>query len=220
MLQIDESQPDVRHMSQQRGFYPFAKRIFDIFFSLLAIFSLLPLLLILALIISMNGGRPIFTHARVGRDGELFYCLKFRTMVIDSEKVLLDLLEKDENARREWKANKKLSDDPRVTPFGRFLRRSSLDELPQFVNVILGQMSVVGPRPITAAEMAEYGDKSEIVTSVSPGVTGLWQVGGRNDLTLAERCAMDVAYVKRANFMLDLQIIWRTVAAVLRMSGQ
>ncbi len=201
-------------------FYHLPKRLFDIAFSMAAILLLLPLFIGTAVVVGIGGGKPFFSHERIGKNGKPFKCFKFRTMVPEAEKVLSDLLESDDNARAEWVVNRKLEDDPRITRVGHFLRKSSIDELPQFANVLLGEMSVVGPRPITASEMKQYGDAAKTVTSVLPGVTGLWQVSGRNQLTLKERRDMDLAYVRSATFGLDIKIIFKTVLAVLRLSGQ
>jgi exopolysaccharide production protein ExoY len=178
-------------------------------------------LCIIALLVRIDAGPALFAHWRVGRGGKAFGCLKFRTMVPDAERRLAALLEADPAARAEWEATRKLRNDPRVTWIGRFLRASSLDELPQLLNVLRGEMSLVGPRPVLASELAiHYGPiATERYESVRPGITGLWQVSGRSDTSYAERVALDVAYVARPSLREDLRILLRTPAAVLLRRG-
>lgn len=222
MVFVNYSEPDQTQTQTQALTlrYLAVKRAFDVFFSGLVLVCLAPLFLFIILCILFDGGAPIFVHQRVGRNGEIFGCFKFRTMARHADEVLKQHLSSNPEARSEWESTRKLSKDPRITALGRFLRKSSLDELPQFWNVILGQMSVVGPRPITKDEMSEYEDAASTVTSVLPGITGLWQVSGRNGLTLAQRREMDIAYVQNASFALDVRLILQTVGAVLRRSGQ
>lgn len=226
MISLSETDPSgsdavrVSGSHRSKSAYRRAKRQFDFLFSALLLILIAPLLLLIAIAIYLEGGAPFFAHERVGRKGRTFRCLKFRTMARDADKLLAELLESSPEARAEWEETRKLTNDPRVTPLGNFLRRSSLDELPQFFNVLIGNMSVVGPRPITAPEMEEYGDAAKTVTSVLPGVTGLWQVSGRNDLTLQERRAMDLEYIEKASLGFDFRIIGKTILAVLKMSGQ
>lgn len=184
------------------------------------LFLLSPLLLAVAWWIWRCDGAPVlFGHYRVGRSGRLFRCLKFRTMYTDSEPLLADLLQSDANARAEWERDQKLVEDPRVTPVGRFLRRTSLDELPQLINVLRGEMSLVGPRPITVAELTRYGRVRWDYLSVAPGMTGLWQVCGRNNTSYAQRVRLDDHYIGERSFWLDLWILLRTVKVVLRRDG-
>ena len=179
-----------------------------------------PLMLVIAALIWRRDGFPaLFAHYRVGRNGELFQCFKFRSMCRDSERVLSELLRDNPRAREEWARDQKLADDPRITPVGRFLRRTSLDELPQLFNVLRGEMSLVGPRPITPNELNRYGPERWHYLAVRPGITGLWQVSGRNDLSYDERVALDRRYVESRGFWLDLEILLRTVAVVLRRDG-
>lgn len=175
---------------------------------------------IAAWLIWKRDGAPIlFGHYRVGQDGRLFRCLKFRTMVRDSEAVLARLLREDPQARAEWERDQKLADDPRITPVGRFLRRTSLDELPQLFNVLRGQMLLVGPRPITAGELERYRQARWHYLCVRPGMTGLWQVSGRNDTSYDERVELDRRYVERRSAWMDCGILLRTVKVVLRSEG-
>jgi exopolysaccharide production protein ExoY len=181
---------------------------------------ILPLLLGIALAIYVLDGRPIFfVQQRVGRDGAMFPCMKFRSMAVDADLQLQDLLARDATARAEWACAHKLRRDPRITPFGAFLRRSSFDELPQIFNVLLGDMSLVGPRPIVKAEILRYGSHFKSYCSVRPGITGLWQVSGRNDVSYRTRVAMDVVYAKKKNLRTDLWLILLTVPAVLFKRG-
>jgi exopolysaccharide production protein ExoY len=180
----------------------------------------MPLMIAIALAVYANDGGPVlFRHRRVGRNGKTFYCLKFRTMAVDAEVRLADLLASDPVARAEWAADFKLRHDPRVTRIGAFLRRSSLDELPQLFNLMRGEMSLVGPRPIVEAEIARYGWRFRHYCAVKPGITGLWQVSGRNDVSYRSRVAMDCIYAKRKSPWLDLWVLAVTVPAVLAKRG-
>lgn len=195
-------------------------RIFDVVLSLAALTILLPLLLVVALAVRLTSKGPaIFRHRRIGRNGREFYCFKFRTMVCDADKRLATLLRENPAARAEWERDHKLRNDPRITPIGVFLRKTSLDELPQIFNVLLGTMSWVGPRPIVAGEIIRYGHRFTAYCAVRPGITGLWQVSGRNDTSYRRRVAMDVLYVRTRNLRLYGLIIFRTVPAVLRQHG-
>ena len=177
-------------------------------------------MLVIALLVWRTDGAPVlFAHYRVGRGGKLFRCLKFRSMRRDSQQVLARLLERDPQARAEWQRDHKLRVDPRITPIGRFLRRTSLDELPQLLNVLRGEMSLVGPRPITVPELTKYGHVRWHYLSVTPGITGLWQVSGRNDTSYDERVDLDRRYVESRTLSGDLMILFRTVRVVLTRQG-
>jgi len=179
-----------------------------------------PALLAITLLVWQAGGSPIFFgHWRVGRDGRLFRCLKFRTMRVDAEQALARLLATDPAARAEWQRDQKLAHDPRITPIGRILRKTSLDELPQLLNVLRGDMCFVGPRPVTPAELMRYGAVRWHYVSVTPGITGLWQVSGRNRTTYDERVALDKHYVETRSLWGDLRILARTVRVVLTGHG-
>jgi lipopolysaccharide/colanic/teichoic acid biosynthesis glycosyltransferase len=179
-----------------------------------------PLMAIVAFLIWRHDGAPVlFAHYRVGHEGRLFRCMKFRTMFRDAERELADALQNDPQARAEWERNQKLGNDPRVTRIGRFLRCTSLDELPQLLNVVRGEMNLVGPRPITVAELARYGRTRWHYLSVRPGITGLWQVSGRNNTTYDERVALDRCYVEKRSFWFDIGILLRTVRVVLIREG-
>lgn len=186
----------------------------------LLILFLAPLLAILALLVRMQDGGPaLFRQARIGRGGQVFYCLKFRSMAVDAEERLKRLLESDEAAREEWAAQHKLKSDPRITALGDFLRKSSLDELPQFFNVLAGEMELVGPRPVVQAEVRRYGRRFRDYCAVRPGITGLWQVSGRSDTTYRRRVAMDVVYSRSKSPALDIRILAATIPAVLLRKG-
>lgn len=196
------------------------RTVFDKFFALFALLFFAPFLLIISATILIKEGRPIFFgHTRVGKNGKSFKCLKFRTMAIDAEEKLASLLETDPKAREEWDATQKLDNDPRVTCLGLFLRKTSLDELPQFLNVLKGDMAIVGPRPIVTDEARHYGKNFVDYLSIKPGVTGFWQVSGRCTVTYDERVAMDVDYINNRPFKRDLKIILKTVEVVLARDG-
>ena len=197
-----------------------AKRGLDVTVAATALFLLLPLLLLIALLVWAGDGKaPIFRHTRLGRDGRTFGCLKFRSMVTNGEAVLAAHLAADPEARAEWAETHKLTNDPRITPIGQVLRKTSLDELPQLWNVLRGEMSLVGPRPIVAAEVARYGRAFQTCFAVPPGVTGLWQVSGRSDTSYAERVALDLDYASRWRLRRDIAIMLRTIPAVLAQRG-
>ena len=195
--------------------YSAAKRTVDILGALLigGVFS--PLILAITLMMSLEGGPILFRHRRIGRGGTTFECLKFRTMVANAEQILQDLLEKDPEAKAEWLRDHKLRNDPRITRLGRFLRKTSLDELPQLWNVLRGEMSLVGPRPIVKEEMLRYGRHLPTYLAAKPGVTGLWQVTGRNDTDYRRRVVMDTYYVRKQTLAMDLRILLKTVKVVL-----
>jgi lipopolysaccharide/colanic/teichoic acid biosynthesis glycosyltransferase len=195
-------------------------RVTDVVVSLLALFFLLPLLLITALCVFVTDPGPIFfAHRRIGRGGSYFHCLKFRTMMVNAAELLDKLLAEDPVAKASWDRDHKLKDDPRVTPIGRFLRSSSLDELPQFWNVLRGDMSLVGPRPIVDGEVVRYGRYFEDYCRVRPGITGLWQVSGRNDVTYRRRVALDVVYARSQSIRLNMKIMAMTVPCVIQAKG-
>jgi Undecaprenyl-phosphate galactose phosphotransferase WbaP len=188
--------------------------------TLVALVFLAPLMIFVALAVYLqDGGKAVFAHRRIGRDGRHFYCLKFRSMAVDAEQRLAELLARDPAARAEWEKDHKLRHDPRVTRLGAFLRKTSLDELPQLFNVLRGEMSLVGPRPIVDGEVDKYGRRFRHYCAVKPGITGLWQVSGRNDTSYRTRVALDCLYAKRRNVALDTAVLARTVPAVLMRRG-
>lgn len=195
-------------------------RLLDVIIALTVLIFIAPLMLAISLMIrAQDGGPALFRQSRIGEGGQTFKCLKFRTMVIDAEVRLNALLARDPEARREWEADHKLRKDPRITALGAFLRKSSLDELPQLFNVLKGEMSLVGPRPIVAAEVPRYGRWFAYYCAVKPGVTGLWQVNGRNDVSYRRRVALDVLYARTIGVRRYVQIMAATVPAVLMRSG-
>ncbi len=176
-----------------------------------------PLLFLLSISVWANSTTPVlFRQQRVGQHGRLFTCFKFRTMHADADRRLEQLLLESRELRMEWARDQKLKDDPRVTPVGKFLRKTSLDELPQLFNIVRGEMAFVGPRPVVPAESLRYGGALATVLSVPPGVTGLWQVSGRNDLTYSERIALDLRYVEERSVLSDLKIVGRTLLLLAR----
>ena len=195
------------------------KRSFDIIASLGIIITLSPLLLFIFSKVKKDGGPAIYGHERVGKDGKSFKCLKFRSMVVNSAEVLEEVLKTDATARAEWDASFKLKNDPRITRIGEFLRRTSLDELPQLFNVLKGEMCLVGPRPIIAAELERYNDQVDYYLLSKPGMTGLWQVSGRSDVDYDTRVYLDTWYVKNWSMWNDIAILFKTVGVVLKKDG-
>ncbi|MCO6417848.1 sugar transferase [Siccirubricoccus sp. KC 17139] len=209
-----------RGLSRWQALHPALKRSMDVAGAATLLLLALPLFAVVALVVRADGGPAFYAHERVGRGGRRFGCLKFRSMVVDSAERLARLLETDPAARAEWEATRKLKKDPRVTWIGRLLRASSLDELPQLINVLRGEMSLVGPRPVIQAELnAHYGAAAEHYLSVRPGITGLWQISGRNDTTYAERVALDVRYAVNPSLLADVKILLRTPMAVIARRG-
>ncbi|TXE52925.1 MULTISPECIES: undecaprenyl-phosphate galactose phosphotransferase WbaP [Serratia] len=195
------------------------KRIFDIFGSLAIMIILSPVLAFLAYMVSRDGGKPIYGHERVGHNGKKFKCLKFRSMVTNSKEVLDELLNSDVDARAEWERDFKLKNDPRITKIGAFIRKTSLDELPQLWNVFIGEMSLVGPRPIIEDELARYAGDVDYYYMAKPGMTGLWQVSGRNDIDYDTRVYFDAWYVKNWALWNDIVILFKTISVVLKRDG-
>ena len=196
------------------------KRIFDLMLTICGGLMISPVLLIIAILVGIdNRGRIIFAHKRVGAAGKKFPCYKFQTMIPNAEEKLKEYLAANPEARREWEETFKLTNDPRVTKLGNFLRRTSLDELPQLWNVIRGEMSLVGPRPIVQAEVSRYGKNIREYYMVPPGITGMWQVSGRSDTTYPERVAMDTWYVRNWSVWIDIMYLFKTVKAVFTAKG-
>jgi exopolysaccharide production protein ExoY len=196
------------------------KRTFDVVAALAAITALLPLFAIVCgAVYTECPGPVLFRHRRIGFGGQEFVCLKFRTMVVDAERTLREYLKRDEEAKREWLTTHKLRNDPRITLLGRLLRHSSLDELPQLFNVLVGHMSIVGPRPIVADEVPLYREHFSLYTRARPGLTGLWQVSGRNKTSYPRRVAYDVEYLRNWSFIRDVRITLATAIHVWDGSG-
>ena len=195
------------------------KRIFDIIGSSLIIMGLAPVLIYIYLTVRKDGGPAIYGHERVGKNGKLFKCLKFRSMVVNSSQVLDELLKSSKDARLEWEQSFKLKQDPRITRVGAFLRKTSLDELPQLFNVLKGDMSLVGPRPIITDELERYNSDVEYYLLTNPGMTGLWQVSGRSDIDYDTRVYLDAWYVKNWSIWNDIAILFKTISIVFNKTG-
>lgn len=198
----------------------YIKVVFDFLMTLLGSIVIAPILLFISVWIYLDSPGPIiFSHIRIGKDGKEFPCYKFRSMCVDANIRLKKLLENDPCAKEEWDKNFKLKNDPRITKSGAFLRKTSLDELPQIFNVLKGEMSLVGPRPIIKAEMERYGDYINDYLMVKPGITGMWQVSGRNDIDYSERVLLDSWYVRNWNIWIDFVILFKTFKVVIRKDG-
>ena len=195
------------------------KRGLDMLLASVLLVLLLPGLLLIAALVRRDGGPAIFGHRRIGADGRTFRCWKFRSMVPDADKVLERLLATDDAARAEWEREYKLLDDPRITPLGKVLRVTSLDELPQLINVIKGEMSLVGPRPIVSDEIKRYGAAFHDYRRCRPGITGKWQVSGRNEIDYGTRVQLDQDYARRWSLGRDLMILLKTVQVVIQKKG-
>lgn len=192
------------------------KRLFDIAFSLSVLILFAPVYLLIAFLILISSpGSVFYVQERVGKNRKSFGCLKFRTMVENADEMLVEMMEKSPHLRQEFEENFKLKKDPRITWIGRFLRVTSLDEFPQFWNVLKGDMSVVGPRPLVAEELPKYGRYMDRILTIRPGITGLWQVSGRNDIPYPRRVKMDLYYANFSNFWVDLWIIFKTIGVVI-----
>jgi len=192
------------------------KRFFDILVALFLLFLFTPLFIVLWALVRKTGPNVIYSHNRVGKNGNLFPCYKFRSMVNNANEILEELLERDPKARAEWESTFKLKNDPRITGIGRFLRKTSLDELPQLWNVVKGDMSLVGPRPVVQEELDKYyGDKKKEYLKVRPGMTGLWQISGRSDTSYEERVELDTYYANNHNLWMDIKILFGTFIVVI-----
>jgi lipopolysaccharide/colanic/teichoic acid biosynthesis glycosyltransferase len=199
----------------KKYFYKIIKIIFDLFFSSIILITGLPIFLIIASLIKLSSRGPIFyLQERIGKNKKTFNCIKFRTMHPEAEDILENLITNDEKLRKEFEETHKLKNDPRITNIGKFLRKTSLDEIPQFLNVIKMEMSIIGPRPIVKKEIQKYGKSYIKVISIKPGITGLWQVSGRNNLSYKRRVNLDCLYVDNISPLLDLRIIIRTFGVI------
>lgn len=198
----------------------YGKRQLDILLCLVFLPIFLPVIVVLWILVRCEGGPGFFGHERVGLHGKRFKCWKMRTMVVDAEAKLQKLLAESPEAAADWAKNQKLDNDPRINKLGHFLRKTSLDELPQIWNVLKGEMSWVGPRPVVADELTKYGTKVESYLAQKPGITGLWQVSGRNNTTYDERVDMDVTYFKQRGMFVDLGIVTKTAFSVIRLTGR
>lgn len=205
-----------RYLSQQGLNGEFTKRLFDIIFSLMVLVLFSPIYLVLCFLIAFSSeGSVFYIQKRVGKNHKPFNCMKFRTMVSNADEMLIQMMDTSPELRQEFESSFKLKKDPRITKIGQFLRLTSLDEFPQFWNVLKGDMSVVGPRPLVPAELFKYGHHIDDVLTIRPGITGLWQVSGRNDIPYHLRVEIDLNYVKFRNIWLDLWIIFKTIGVVI-----
>lgn len=204
---------DVRH-------FPI-KRTFDILFSLFVLLAFSPVYLLIGLAIKISSkGNVFYFQERIGRGGKTFHCFKYRTMYEDADERLQDILSNHPELKDEWEQTRKLKNDPRITPVGLFLRKTSLDELPQFVNVLKGDLSVVGPRPVVQEEITNhFGHKAYKILSIRPGITGIWQVSGRSDTSYENRVKMDEKYVDTRSFWLDLLLVLKTIPCMIFSKG-
>ena len=197
--------------------YRIVKRILSILCSVISIIVLSPLFIIISLVVKISSkGSVFFIHERIGFQGKKFKLIKFRTMVDNAEDMIASF---NPEQKKEWEENFKLKDDPRITKIGKFLRKTSLDELPQLINILKGDMSFVGPRPIVEDELSWYGDNKEKLLSVKPGLTGWWAVNGRSDVPYPERCDLELYYVDHVSFGFDLLILLKTLGAIIRKDG-
>ncbi len=193
------------------------KRILNLLCSFVGVIVLSPFFLIISLLIKVTSKGPVFfVHERVGLNGKKFKLIKFRTMVNNAEEMIASF---SPEQKKEWEENYKLKDDPRITKIGKFLRRTSLDELPQLINILKGDMSIVGPRPVVDEELNWYGDKKDKLLSVKPGLTGWWAVNGRSNVPYPERCDLELYYVDHISFALDAIIILKTLGAIIKKDG-
>ena len=198
------------------NFYKLYKNLLDFSFSLFFLIASLPFFLMISLLIKLSSRGPIFFfQERIGKNNIPFKCIKFRTMHPEAKDILENLLINDKKLKMEFEQTHKIKNDPRITTIGKLLRKTSLDELPQFINVLKNEMSIVGPRPIVNKEKKKYGNNFKKVLSVKPGITGLWQVSGRNNLTYKTRIKLDLNYVDNHNFLMDIRIITRTIGVIL-----
>ena len=201
--------------------HDFAKRTFDILFSLTTLILTFPLFILISLAICLSSkGKVVYAHERIGRGGKPFKCYKFRTMYPDADQRLQEILHKCPEKRKEWEQHHKFKNDPRITPIGAFLRKTSLDEFPQFWNVLIGDMSIVGPRPVVKAEVLKHlGSNASKILQLRPGITGSWQISGRSDLSYAKRIELDLDYIHHRTFLKDLWIVIKTIPCILFSKG-
>lgn len=208
---------EVKHVTLSKKIYGVVKRVFDFFISLIGIIILSPLFLIIMLAIKIDSRGPcFFIHKRIGKNGKTIGVYKFRSMVVNAEELLKKLTPEQE---KEFKENFKMENDFRITKVGKILRKTSLDELPQLLNILKGNMSLVGPRPVIKDELEKYGKYKEKFLSVTPGLTGYWQANGRSNTTYEERVQMDMYYIDHMSLLLDIKIMFQTVVAVIKKEG-
>lgn len=204
-------------LKEKSNIYFIVKRIFDVILSFLALIVLWPVFLILSLLIKLDSEGPvIYKHKRLGKNGSEFYLYKFRTMVTNSEEVFKNFTPEQ---KREYEMFFKLENDPRITRVGNFLRKTSLDELPQLINILKGDMSIIGPRPVVLKEIEKFDTQKDKYLSILPGITGWWACNGRSDTTYEDRIKLEMYYINNVSFKLDIQCFFKTIIAVLKKSG-
>ena len=217
-IELIQSRTDLK-VTTKKYMYSFVKRNFDIIMSLTAMVLLFPIFFIIAIMIKIDSkGNIIYKHKRIGKNGKYIYLYKFRTMHTNSKEILEEIL-KDPKIKEEWENNFKLDNDPRITRVGKFLRKTSLDELPQLINIIMGDMSIVGPRPVVDGEIEKYGIFKKKFLSVTPGLTGWWACNGRSTTSYDERINLELYYVNNRSIKLDLKVILKTITEVLKGNG-
>ena len=222
---VDEAivQPNIKEKVEvKKVLYKVVKRLIDILGGLVGCVLLVPITVAIYIarkVLKEDEGPMFYEHLRYGKDGKKFRIYKFRSMCIDADKRLKEYLEQNEETRKEFEENHKLKDDPRITKLGKFIRKTSIDELPQFVNVLKGDMSLIGPRPIVDGEIEKYGENKEKFLSVKPGLTGYWAANGRSNITYEERMKMELYYVDNISFKLDIQIFFKTIISVIKKEG-
>ena len=208
--------PKNSNRNRSKIFYKLFKKLLDFLFSMFFLIACIPFFILISLLIKLSSRGPIFfLQERIGRNNISFKCIKFRTMHPEAKDILENLLMKDNKFRMEFEKTHKIKNDPRITTIGKLLRKTSLDELPQFINVLKGEMSIIGPRPIVNKEKKKYGKNLKRVLSIKPGITGLWQVSGRNNLTYKTRVKLDLNYAENYNFLMDIRILIRTIGVIL-----
>ena len=216
-VKIDTQKSLINEMQKIEKRYLIAKRIFDIIISICGMILLSPIFIIIGLLIKFDSkGSVFFAHNRIGQDGKLIKVYKFRTMKVDAEKLIEQL---NPSQKEEFEKNFKIENDPRVTKLGQFLRKASLDELPQLLNILIGNMSTVGPRPVVRDELVKYGENVDKFLSIKPGLTGKWQVNGRSDTTYEERVKLDMEYIDDLSFWNDIKIVIKTFICVIKKKG-
>ena len=214
-----EYMEDELAVSKKSSIYLIVKRFLDILFSLIVLIICSPIFLVVAILIKIDSKGPVFyKHKRIGKNGKTIYLYKFRSMHKDADKKLKELL-KDPKIKKEWEANFKLDNDPRITRIGKILRKTSIDELPQLINILIGDMSVVGPRPIVDGEIDKYGKNKDKFLSVTPGLTGWWACNGRSCKSYSDRMELELYYVDHVSLLLDTKILLKTVVAVIKGHG-
>ncbi len=209
------------NITNKKLVYHITKRVYDIIVSLLALIVLAPFFLVIAILIKLDSKGPVLLNQkRIGKNGKLFRIYKFRSMDGDyTEEMLMDFLDKNIELKEEYLTNKKLINDPRITRIGKFLRRTSIDELPQLINVLIGNMSLVGPRPYLPYEKNDIGVLYNTIIKMTPGITGLWQVTGRANTEFYERCMLDVQYYRKMSIKEDTKILFKTFKVVFKKIG-